>query len=99
MLFRSPRTGKKNDPGRSSVQNFESRDIKFPERDIKLPERDIKLPERDIKLPERDIKLPEREIKNSDVVYDVRELVKEERQGRRSNSGEIIFSINGKSFF
>ena len=85
MLFRSPRTGKKNDPGRSSVQNFESRDIKFPERDIKLPERDIKL--------------PEREIKNSDVVYDVRELVKEERQGRRSNSGEIIFSINGKSFF
>ena len=78
MLFRSPRTGKKNDPGRSSVQNFESRDIKFPERDIKLPER---------------------EIKNSDVVYDVRELVKEERQGRRSNSGEIIFSINGKSFF
>lgn len=78
MLFRSPRTGKKNDPGRSSVQNFESRDIKFPGRDIKLPER---------------------EIKNFDVVYDVRELVKEERQGRRSNSGEIIFSINGKSFF
>jgi len=62
MLFRSPRTGKKNDPGRSSVQNFESRDIKFPGRDIKLPER---------------------EIKNFDVVYDVRELVKEERQGRR----------------
>jgi len=85
MLFRSPRTGKKNDPGRSSVQNFESRDIKFPGRDIKLPERDIKL--------------PEREIKNFDVVYDVRELVKEERQGRRSNSGEIIFSINGTSFF
>lgn len=78
MLFRSPRTGKKNDPGRSSVQNFESRDIKFPGRDIKLPER---------------------EIKNFDVVYDVRELVKEERQGRRSNSGEIIFSINGTSFF
>jgi len=49
MLFRSPRTGKKNDPGRSSVQNFESRDIKFPGRDIKLPERDIKLPEREIK--------------------------------------------------
>ena len=71
MLFRSPRAGKKNDPGRSSVQNFESRDIKFPER----------------------------EIKNSDVVYDVRELVKEERQGRRSNSGEIIFSLNGKFFF
>ena len=78
MLFRSPRTGKKNDPGRS---------------------RDIQFPGRDIKLPERDIKLPEREIKNFDVVYDVRELVKEERQGRRSNSGEIIFSINGKSFF
>ena len=72
-VFRSPRTGKKNDPGRNDVQNFESRDIKFPDRDIKFPDR---------------------EIKNSDAVYDVRELVKEERQGRRSNSGEIIFSIN-----
>ena len=61
-VFRSPRTGKKNDPGRNGVQNFESRDIKFPDR----------------------------EIKNFDAVYDVRELVKEERQGRRSNSGEII---------
>ncbi|XP_023346533.1 uncharacterized protein LOC111715442 [Eurytemora carolleeae] len=72
--FRSPRTGKKNDHGRSSVQNFESRDIKFPGRDIKLPER---------------------EIKNFDVVYDVRELVKEERQGRRSNSGENLnFGLN-----
>ena len=80
MLFRSPRTGKKNDPGRNGVQNFESRDIKFHDRDIKYPDREIKN--------------SDREIKNSDAVYDVRELVKEERQGRRSNSGEIIFSIN-----
>ena len=79
-VFRSPRTGKKNNPGRNDVQNFESRDIKFPDRDIKYPDREIKNSDRDIK--------------NSDAVYDVRELVKEERQGRRSNSGEIIFSIN-----
>ena len=86
-VFRSPRTGKKNNPGRNDVQNFESRDIKFPDRDIKFPDRDIK-------YPDREIKNSDREIKNSDAVYDVRELVKEERQGRRSNSGEIIFSIN-----